>query len=140
MKFIENVAAIDIATGNHWDCGDNAMLIQIIDHVTSRNLNPYIPVPKHSFKMIKVFNFLDIDDASSKFSITQYQASNLVTLLQYALNNNMNVIVHCTAGICRSGAVVEVAEMMGFNKCENFRIPNTLVKKLMMKELGLTYE
>ena len=52
----------------------------------------------------------------------------------------MNVVVHCTAGICRSGAVVEVATMMGFADCDNFRQPNLRVKHKMMKVLGLTYD
>jgi len=64
----------------------------------------------------------------------------LVDLLQYALDNSMNVVVHCHAGICRSGAVTEVATMMGFTATERLRIPNLLVKHKMMKVLGLTYD
>jgi L-serine deaminase len=52
----------------------------------------------------------------------------------------MNVVVHCHAGICRSGAVTEVATMMGFTATERLRIPNMLVKHKMMKVLGLTYD
>jgi hypothetical protein len=52
----------------------------------------------------------------------------------------MNVVVHCFAGICRSGAVCEVGVMMGFNDTERFRSPNLLVKHRMMKHLGWTYD
>ena len=54
--------------------------------------------------------------------------------------NAMNVVVHCHAGICRSGAVVEVATMMGFTATDRYRQPNLRVKSKMMKVLGHTYE
>jgi rhodanese-related sulfurtransferase len=71
---------------------------------------------------------------------SQEQANELVRLLQHALDNRMNVVVHCTAGVCRSGAVAEVGVMMGFDDCERFRSPNLLVKHRMMKALGWTYD
>ena len=52
----------------------------------------------------------------------------------------MNVVVHCVAGVCRSGAVAEVGVMMGFRDAEAFRSPNLLVKHKMMKCLGWTYD
>jgi hypothetical protein len=52
----------------------------------------------------------------------------------------MNVIVHCHAGVCRSGAVCEVGVMLGFNDTEVFRSPNLLVKHRMMRKLGWTYD
>lgn len=45
-------------------------------------------------------------------------------------------MVHCTAGICRSGAVTEVAEMLGFKYIGNHRQPNILVKKKLIKAAG----
>jgi hypothetical protein len=56
------------------------------------------------------------------------------------MDMNMNVLVHCHAGICRSGAVVEVGTMLGFTATERFRMPNLRVKHKMMKVLGLTYD
>ena len=76
----------------------------------------------------------------SEFAITDKQAAELVQLLKHALESRMNVVVHCHAGICRSGAVCEVGVMMGFNDCERFRAPNLLVKHKMMKALGWTYD
>ena len=52
----------------------------------------------------------------------------------------MHVVVHCHAGVCRSGAVVEVGVMMGFDDTEVFRSPNLLVKHKMMRALGWTYD
>ena len=52
----------------------------------------------------------------------------------------MNVIVHCHAGVCRSGAVCEVGVILGFEDTDAFRSPNLLVKHRMMKHLGLTYD
>jgi len=76
----------------------------------------------------------------SEFAITDEQARQLVHLLQHAKENRMNVVVHCHAGICRSGAVAEVGVMMGFDDCERFRAPNLLVKHKMMRVLGWTYD
>jgi hypothetical protein len=70
---------------------------------------------------------------------SQEQADELVRLLQHALENKMNVVVHCFAGICRSGAVCELGVMMGFEDTGRFRSPNLLVKHRMMKALGWTY-
>ena len=52
----------------------------------------------------------------------------------------MDVVVHCHAGICRSGAVAEIGVMLGFDDAEAFRSPNLLVKHKMMKVLGWTYD
>ena len=138
MPWIQNCAAADIPTGFHVAVGDNAMLIQITDPASWR------PTPKHQFKEIHHFEFLDVeandhvDDEEMRCS--QQQANELVRLLQHALDNRMDVIVHCFAGICRSGAVCEVGVMMGFQDTERFRSPNLLVKHRMMKALGLSYD
>ncbi len=139
MPFIENVAAADIPTRFHHDAGENSMLIQIMDTGTS-----WWPTPAHKFKEIHRFEFLDVerddhvDDESMKISDTQ--AEELARLLQHALDNRMNVVVHCFAGICRSGAVCEIGVMLGFNDTERFRQPNLLVKHKMMKALGWAYD
>lgn len=139
MPWIENVAATDISTRFHHDAGDNSMLIQIMDTGTS-----WWPNPVHNFKEIHRFEFLDVerDDivADEEMKISDVQAAELVRLLKHALANRMNVVVHCFAGICRSGAVCEIGVMMGFDDTERFRQPNLLVKHKMMKELGWTYD
>lgn len=146
MPWIENVALSDIPKGRHHRAGENSMLIQIVDPAME------FPTPMHQFKETHQFEFLDIEEDGmtnngdgswtdmSEFAITQDQADQLVALLQRALENRMNVVVHCVAGVCRSGAVCEVGVMMGFDDCEAFRSPNLLVKHKMMKCLGWTYD
>lgn len=147
MPWIENVAAADIPMRFHHDAGDNSMLIQIMDPCPS-----WWPEPRHQFKEVHKFEFLDIEEDGltnngdgtwtdmSEFAITQEQADELVRLLQHAWDHKMNVVVHCFAGICRSGAVCEIGVMMGFDDAERFRQPNLLVKHKMMKALGWTYD
>lgn len=138
MPWIENVAAADIPQRFHHDAGPNSMLIQISDPASWK------PDPKHQFNEIHQFEFLDVekndhvDDEEMRCS--EKQATELVRLLQHALANKMNVVVHCYAGICRSGAVCEVGVMMGFEDTGRYRQPNLLVKHRMMKELGWTYD
>jgi predicted protein tyrosine phosphatase len=101
------------------------------------------PAPMHQFKETHQFKFLDLEGPDAyghEFKVTDEQAESLVQLLQHALANRMNVVVHCVAGVCRSGAVCEVGVMMGFDDCEAFRSPNLLVKHKMMKYLGWTYD
>lgn len=138
MPWIQNVALVDIPKGHHFDAGDNSMLIQIV------NAPQDLPIPKHKFKETHQFCFLDVeqdhqsDDPTEKCS--QEQADELVRLLKHALENRMQVVVHCHAGICRSGAVAEIGVMMGFDDTEVFRSPNLLVKHLMMRSLGWLYD
>ena len=136
-RWIENVSWDAVKNGFHSDMGQNAMLIQIADPAT------FFPVPKHTFKEVHQFEFLDAEDKDpwdDDFKISDEQAEQLVGLLNKALANSMNVLVHCHAGICRSGAVVEVGSMIGFTPTERYRQPNLRVKSKMMKVLGLTYD
>jgi protein tyrosine phosphatase len=113
------------------------MLIQISDPAS------WVPTPLKEFKEAHRFEFLDAeddDDFPDECKISDKQAKEIVDLLKRAIDENMNVIVHCYAGICRSGAVVEVGSIMGFTPTERFRLPNIRVKHKMMKVLGLTYD
>jgi predicted protein tyrosine phosphatase len=136
MPRIQNVALADISKGRHIRVGDNSMLIQIVDPAM------VFPTPKHQFKEVHQFEFLDLerdDKWGEEFKVTDTQAEQLVKLLQHALDNGMDVVVHCVAGVCRSGAVCEVGVMMGFKDTEDYRSPNLLVKHKMMRALGWTY-
>jgi hypothetical protein len=135
--WIQNVALADISNGRHFDVGERSMLIQIVDPAME------FPTPKHKFQEVHQFEFLDLerDDVwGEEFKITDEQAAQLVALLQRALDERLQVVVHCVAGVCRSGAVCEVGVMMGFTDTEVFRSPNLLVKHKMMKALGWTYD
>ncbi len=134
--WIENVAAADIPQAFHHDPGVNSMLISICDPAAWR------PTAKYPFKERHDFEFLDAEDEDGfpeEAKISREQAQELVRLLQHALDNHMNVVVHCTAGICRSGAVVEIGSMLGFTPVERYRQPNLRVKHYMMDALGWTY-
>lgn len=144
--WIQNVSLGDIIKGHHIDAGINSMLIRILDP------DMEFPETPRQFKEVHEFKFLDIEDDGmsndgngekidmSWGMITDEQAVELVRLLQHALEQRMNVVVHCHAGVCRSGAVCEVGVMLGFRDTEVFRSPNLLVKHKMMKELGWTYD
>lgn len=146
MPWIQNVALADIPKGHHVAVGGNSMLIQIVDP------DMEFPTPRHTFKEVHQFKFLDIEDDGltndgsgelidmSWGLITDAQAEQLVRCLEHALENRMDVVVHCHAGVCRSGAVAEVGVMMGFQDAEAFRSPNLAVKHKMMKVLGWTYD
>jgi predicted protein tyrosine phosphatase len=146
MPWIQNVSLSDIKQGFHINPGANAMLIQICDYDMAH------PKPLYEFKEVHQFTFLDVEQDGivhtgigktidmSEFAVTDEQAQQLVTLLQHAMDNHMNVVVHCHAGVCRSGAVAEVGVMLGFDDAEAFRSPNLLVKHKMMKHLGWTYD
>lgn len=136
---IENVSWDDVKHGWHTDLGPDAVLIQITDPGTS------FPIPRRQFSVIHQFEFLDAEDSDAdRFGedalISDTQAHLIVNILKDALAQNRNVLVHCHAGICRSGAVVEVASMIGFTPTDRFRQPNLRVKHKLMRALGLTYD
>ncbi len=137
IRWIENVSMSDIHLGHHSDLGENCMLIRIQDPATE-----FCPT-KRTFKEVHEFEFLDAEDADGfpdEVKISDGQATAIVKLLQHALDKSMNVMVHCHAGICRSGAVTEVGTMMGFTATDRYRQPNLRVKHRMLKALGWTYD
>ena len=137
IRWIENISMSDAHLGRHYDPGPNSLLIRIQDPATE-----FKPT-KFQFKTVHEFEFLDAEDTDGfpdECKISDDQAKSLVIILKQAMLNHMNVVVHCHAGVCRSGAVVEVASMMGFTPTERLRIPNLRVKHKMMKVLGLTYD
>lgn len=136
---IENVSKADVRWGTHMDAGANSMLIRIQDPATEFGQIARAEM----FKEVHEFEFLDAEDTCGfpdETKISDEQASQIVALLQRAIDNHMNVVVHCHAGICRSGAVVEVATMMGFEAKPRYRQPNLRVKHKMMQSLGWTYD
>ena len=138
MPWILNVPMIDVMNNTHPNPGPDSMLIQISDTGTDA------PDPKFRFREVYQLEFLDVerDDfvLNERMRCSQHQADILVDLLKRALQEKMNVIVQCTAGICRSGAVCEIGVMMGFDDTKAYRQPNLLVKELMMKKLGWYYQ
>jgi predicted protein tyrosine phosphatase len=138
MPWIQNVSLSNIKTGIHINPGENAMLIQISDPPGN------FPTSLYKFNETYQFQFLDVEERdqvdNEAMRCSHEQATELVQMLQHAMINQMNVIVHCHAGVCRSGAVCEIGVMLGFDDTEVFRSPNLLVKHRMMKALGWTYD
>ena len=135
--WIQNVSMSDIVKGNHrHDDLDHTVLIQIQDFGSWQFARP-----QHQEKFHKIHQFCFEDcEVEYQSSIQDEQAAELAKILQEALTNGHNVLVHCHAGICRSGAVAEVGTIIGFDEPDRDRIPNLLVKHKMLKALGLTYD
>lgn len=136
--WIENVSREDAKNGHHSFEEGSTILIQIADPASG------FITPKRQFEQVFQFEFLDIerdgDQTLMEFAITRQHGQEIVAILQTALDQNRNVVVHCHAGICRSGAVVEVGTMMGFDSTNRYRQPNMLVKHTLMSVLGWTYD
>lgn len=120
---------------------DPSVLIQITDPDTKAPSTPHKYVSKHHFQ------FHDAESLEGEIGfpyapprlISDQDAKQIVDILTNALDNGYNVVVHCHAGLCRSGAVCEVGVMMGFEDMHRIRMPNVLVKNKLMKQLGWTY-
>lgn len=139
MPFIQNIAAMDVPMGFHWKPLNGSILIQIADNDVVN-----FPIPQHKFDEIYQFKFLDVEEHTEvidpAMKISDKQASDIAEILQHALANNMDVVVNCHAGVCRSGAVCEVGVIMGFQDTKRYRAPNLLVKKKLLTKLYGTYD
>ena len=128
--WIQNVAASQVAVGLHKFEEGNTVLIQIMD--------PGVPFPnpKETFLETHQFSFYDVETENSEeyTPITQEQADKIFAILGQALEKGQNVVVHCYAGIYRSGAVVEIGTEMGFEDTGTYRCPNRLVLAKLRSE------
>lgn len=140
MPNVTNLSMADVVKGKfpEW-ANENTVLVQLqdVDHsLTSGFANVK---NRKRFVSVYQFRFDDTHDEESDNALSDEQAKDLALVLQNAKNNNHNVVVHCHAGLCRSGAVTEVALMYGFDDVDyKPRLPNTLVKKKLRLALGLT--
>lgn len=137
MPKIINVSRKNVEEGFHKFFGGDTVLIQIADPAQG------FPKPKKWFFNTFQFEFLDAEDASEfdeDFLISSTQAAEIVNILECAKDSDMNVVVHCNAGICRSGAVAEIGEMMGFDYAGDHKQPNLRVKSMLIKQLGWSYD
>ena len=136
MPKIENCSWIDFQKGNHRVNPIGTVAIQITDPGDT----PPEPL-ENCFVSRHPFQFLDAEEPTQFFPeeklISDTQAEEIAAILQKALENDHNVLVHCVVGQCRSGAVVEVAEMIGFDECFRYRLPNVRVKSKLMQALDL---
>lgn len=136
MPKIENQSMINILTGAHSLEARNSILIQITD--PDRDfVEPYF---KGDFIKIYQFKFYDVTQplwgrGCLLEPITQDQADEIFDILLNAYDIGVDVLVHCYAGLCRSGAVVEVGTIMGFEAVHENRIPNVEVKSKLLRAL-----
>lgn len=133
MGFIQNISLQNVRDGFHYDAGSNSMLIQIVDPGHD------FPTPRYQFAETHQFEFLDVErgDILDEFGITEEQAEQIASLLRRAVERRMNVIVHCHAGLCRSGAVAQAGIAIGLLDTETDRTPNQLVRELLNRNLGI---
>lgn len=131
MPNILNISMEEARTGEHPDLGENCVLIQITDF----DIEP--PIPAKKFTKYYQYRFLDVEDEQEcieEYKITENQAVEIVRALKEAKINNNNVIVHCYAGVSRSGAIVEFAiNELEFEDYHFYRSPNQSILKLLTK-------
>ena len=125
VAMIQNRAYIDIKTGNHIPA---QVLIQIVDHDMD------FPTPAKEFKYTYQYKFWDDKD-----SFTDAMARDMTSILLKHLTFGHSVVVHCVAGLCRSGAVAEVGTIIGYKDTGARRIPNVDVKIRLLKALDSEY-
>lgn len=137
MPYIENISLRQAVKGDHWNRGQDSVLIQIV--------NPAYGFPNPGVKFSEVFQFeiLDAEDRDSfhedaKFS--KEQAAQIVKILVDALNANKNVTVHCHMGVSRSGAVAIIGSFIGFELRTRNQVPNWRMQKFMERELCDNYQ
>ena len=149
--FIQNVPRRSIELGDHLIGKDNwysdiTKVHYLRDTVLISISDPKQQPPEayYAFKEYLFLDFLDLEENQNpeldEFKIIYEDAEKIIKFLQDALDNGYNTVVHCTAGICRSGAVAEVGTMLGFKDIGAYRQPNLMVKRYLMKVLGWSYD
>lgn len=133
MPWIQHYSRQDVKEGLHfWD--DRTALIQIKDimqeHVT----------PALKFVAALQLEFEDVEEDPDEIGIRPEHATEIVEFLRMCLYHNLNVVVHCHAGVCRSSAVAIVAQKLGFDLDDKFRLPNKLVMRRLFVAAGLPDE
>jgi protein tyrosine phosphatase len=142
MAFIQNVSYTNFAGGAHRHPGKQAVAIQILskDRVDFRIESNLLGFPVSPYEFIETHKFL-IDDTSDPHCIDDKDVERISDILKESLDLDRNVIVHCAAGVSRSGAVCEVGTIIGFEDTWAFRMPNVVIKnKLLNHIMGNGYE
>lgn len=121
MPYVENVSRDAIEKGLHCEYNyDKDLLIQITDPDSD------FPEPFYHFKNVVQYKFWDSEEDDGP---THDQAIQIATQILKAWHHGLNILVHCQAGLCRSGAVAEAAIMLGFQEVHKRRWPNRRLGK-----------
>jgi len=112
MPFIENVSLESIISGTQSNHPSETILIRFLD--PDRSAEDFPAHDKFSEEYVLKFGDLGscsyiIDEELDEWKMTYEQAAEIASILRRALEYQKNVTVHCSAGLCRSGAVVEAA-------------------------------
>lgn len=132
--YVQNVSIDDVRKLKGSNNLHNTLLISISD-----NDVPYPVDLGKGFWSAVYYQFLDVDEARYKNAISDGQAKGLITWIEFAKRHNKDILVHCTMGINRSGAVREVAEIMGYTVIGQKKGYNAYVKNKLMQAAGMTY-
>lgn len=129
--WIENRSLDAVRRGIHRQPNENDILIQITSPDT-----PF-PDPAFPFKEVHRFHWDDVNglghEDGKNTMITQEEADHIIAILDKAFKEEKNVIVHCHAGISRSGAVVDIGVIMGFACTPNiWRHPNIEIRRELL--------
>lgn len=88
------------------------------------------------FDRVEYFHFDDVIDDEDPWGPTEADIDRIVATINEARELNKNVWVNCHAGICRSGAVVVLLEMLGWTYVADYSIkpiPNMIVLEMLRK-------
>lgn len=133
MPWIQHYSRQDVKEGLHrWD--DHTALIQIKDYM-QEHVKPAL-----AFTNILQFEFEDVEEDPDEIGIRQEHADLIIAFLRMCIARNLNVVVHCHAGVCRSSAVAVVAQKLGFDLDDKSRLPNKLVMHRLFVAAGLPDE
>lgn len=115
---------------------ENTILIQFAD---PDKVFPRVP---RDFTEIHQFKCWDVTDSDPKWdqlkdgAFSADQAKQLAQILVNAWEQKQNVLVHCVAGLCRSGAVVEIlVSVFKYTAMHSNRHPNYMVRRMIVDEL-----
>lgn len=129
MPAIQHVSLTNYQQGNHIPA---PVVIRIADSETLFGEDK-------KDQQIYRFIFTDVNENQTG-AITKTQAKQILDILTHAKDNNLSVLVHCIAGIARSGAVAQFAiDYLGFTDntpTGTTRIPNLAV----LNALRLAYQ
>lgn len=134
VRFTANFPRVDIEHRFPFEVGAKDWLISIAGH----DMEP--AKVKAPFNRILFIHFDDVEEDLeflNEKAITEQQAKIIADFIKKAQATDKNVWVNCHAGMCRSGAIVEVLALLGWQIVEGFspqRIPNRLVFNLVRQQ------
>ncbi len=137
MTWIQNISLSNAIKGIHYFVPYKNVLIRIQDFGQT-NFSPVAYDDR--FVEVHKFCFNDNDDPNDTSNITVDQAKQIANILRNCKDKGYNIVVHCIAGLCRSGAIADVAITFGFEDTETKKIPNMLVKNRIKEQLGMTVD